>query len=558
VKQLIVSADTWEVRVAVLEQNRLAELYLERRQQPSLVGNIYRARVENVLGGMDAAFVDIGLPKNGFLYVDEVVVPEESDARPRKITQLLRPGQEITVQVTKDPMGTKGPRLTTQLSIAGRYLVYVPGGTMCGVSRRLPDAERMRLRRLCHDLRPERAGLIMRTAAEGASERAVSRDLRYLETVWSSVQRRLEGVGAPAQVYTESDLAVRIVRDVFTEEFAGILVDDQGVQGRIVSFLQSTAPELVDRVEPYQGSRPLFETYGLDEEIKKALNRRVELPSGGYLVIDETEAMTVIDVNTGRYVGRTYLEDTILKTNLEACREVVRQLRIRDLGGIVVIDFIDMARRENREAVLGALEAELSGDRTKTYVVELSPLGLVEMTRKTETDGLRDILTEECPHCRGEGVRLSDESVAVVTERRLQRVAATSSADAFLVEVHPRVVGIMTARGGTRLRDLEATTGRYFSLEGVEYVGLTEVAVAGEGPREVIMRASLPVAVGQQVDLRIEEVHAYDHRSGVARLEGFPVCVSNAAGAVGRTVRVTIDDVRRTCAYGHLAENSKC
>lgn len=550
-KQLIVSSDAGETRVALLEHDRAAELYIERRARHSLVGNIYRGRVENVLAGMDAAFVDIGLPKNGFLYVDEVAVPEDADARPRKITQLLRAGQEITVQVIKDPMGTKGARLTTQLSLAGRYMVYLPGGAFCGVSRRLPDSERMRLRKLGHELRPPDAGMIIRTAAEGVSDKAITRDLHYLEKVWEAVRKRLETAQAPAGVYTEAELPVRIVRDLVSEEFTRILVDEEALGKRISGFLQAVTPELAGRVEIYRGSRPLFEVYGLEDEVGKALHRRVDLPSGGYLVIDHTEAMTVVDVNTGRYVGRTYLEDTIVKNNLEACREVVRQLRVRDIGGIIVIDFIDMARKENREQVLSALEEELAKDRTKTYVVELSPLGLVEMTRQNLTNGIRGIMTRPCPTCDGDGVVLSDESLALMVERRLRQFADESAAEAFLIEVHPRVVRTMLADGNARLRSLEDATGKLFSLEGLSWVEPDHAAISAEGAREVISRASLPVAAGQEIEVIIREPHAYDRRDAIARLDGYPVCVKGAGGDVGRTITVVVDEVTRTCAYAH-------
>ncbi|GAB4245179.1 MAG: Rne/Rng family ribonuclease [Thermoleophilia bacterium] len=550
-KQLIISAEGSESRVAVLEQGKLAELFIERQERRSLVGNIYRGRVENVLAGMDAAFVDIGLGKNGFLYVDEVVLPEESDARPKKITQLLKPGQVIDVQVIKDPMGSKGARLTTQLSVAGRYLVYLPEGTMCGVSRRLPDTERLRLRNLCREIKPPDAGIIIRTVAEGVSEKAIMRDLRFLEKLWAAVRRRLETAEAPAMVYSEAELPMKIVRDLVNEDFTQILVDDEPLLKKIHGFLQATTPELADRLELYRGSRPLFETYGLEAEIEKALERRVDLPSGGYLVIDHTEAMTVVDVNTGRYVGRKFLEDTILKTNLEACREVVRQMRIRDIGGIIVIDFIDMARRENREQVLAALEAELAKDRTKTYVVELSPLGLVEMTRQNLTDGIRGIMTSPCPTCRGEGVVLSVETLVLATERRLRRLAAGSQAEAFLIEVHPRVAGALLAGDRARLRALESETGRSFVVEGVSHLPEDGFAVAAEGAREVITRAGLPLSAGQEVDVTIDEVHIYNRRDGIGRVEGLTVCVAGAAGAVGRTIRVAVDEVTRACAYAH-------
>ncbi len=518
-----------------------------------MVGDIYRGRVENVLAGMDAAFVDIGLGKNGFLYVDEVQVPEETDARPRKITQLLHAGQEITVQVLKDPMGTKGARLTTQLSLAGRYMVYLPGGTTCGVSRKLPDNERMRLRTLCQELKPEGAGVIIRTAAEGAGDKSVARDLKFLSKLWATVERRLETAKAPAIVYSEAELPVRVVRDMFTEGFSQILVDDEETHRRIMGFLQATTPELADRVELYRGRTPLFENHGIDAEIQAALQRRVDLPSGGYLVIDKAEALTVIDVNTGRYVGKKYLEDTILRTNLEACREVVRQLRVRDIGGIIVIDFIDLSTRENREQVLGELEAELAKDRTKTYVVELSPLGLVEMTRQNVTDGLRGVMTERCPTCLGDGVVLGGETLAISVERRLRRLAESASAEAFLVEVHPKVAGVLLKGDGSRVRELEKQTGKLFSLEGVAHLGDDELRVSAEGSREVIERVSLPVVAGQTLELAIEEEHVYNRRDGIARVNGYPVCVTGAVEVVGRKASVFIEEVTRYCAYGRLA-----
>jgi ribonuclease G len=550
-KALLISVDTRETRVAILEDNRLAEFYLERSDRRSLVGNIYKGKVVNVLAGMDAAFVDIGLPKNGFLYVDDIFLPVDADNRKKRITQLVKTGQDIVVQVTKDPMGTKGPRLTSELSVAGRYLVYVPAGSMCGVSRRLSDVERQRLRRLAHELRPAKAGLIVRTVAEGVSEKAIERDLRYLEKVWASVQRRLEGQ-ALGLVYTEAELALKVVRDLVSDDFSRILVDDEAQRRRIAGFLETTTPELSDRVEMYRGNRPLFEAHGIEAELNKALLRRADLPSGGYLVIDKTEAMTVIDVNTGRYVGRKYLEDTILRTNLEACREIVRQLRVRDIGGIIVIDFIDMARRENREQVLVALQAELEKDRTKTYVVELSPLGLVEMTRQNVTDGIRGIMTVDCPSCSGEGVIVSPESCAIAVERRLQAMAENSSQEAFLVEVHPSVARLLAAEDGLRTRRLADRTGKFFSFEVDEMLPRDGMYVSAEGAREVIARAALPVAQGQRVHLLIEERNVYDPRDGVGRVGGYSVCVADAGGQVGSKVTVIIDRATRNCGYGHV------
>lgn len=477
-KHLLVSRDRFETRVALLEAGRLAELYVERPGQASIVGNIYKGRVENVLAGMDAAFVDIGLDRNGFLYVDEVTGPEVPPGGSRKITSLLKGGKEVLVQVVRDAMGGKGPRLTTQLSLAGRYLVYLPQTATSGVSRRLDDVERERLRSICRDLGNGTGGFVIRTAAEGAGEEAIRRDLRFLERVWSGVERRAATSSALAAVYTEAELAVRSVRDLLGSEFGTVLVDDEKLHRRLVNYLRTVAPDLAGRVERYDGAVSLFERFGVEGELKKALERRVDLPSGGYIVIDHTEAMTVIDVNTGRYVGRRYLEDTTVKTNVEACREIVRQLRLRDIGGIIVIDFIDMTSRANREAVLLALQTELDRDRTKTYVVEISPLGLVEMTRQNVTRGLREAVTMPCPRCRGEGRVFSEESAFVEVVRRIQGLARSTASSGIRVEVHPRIAVRLVSGRSPELLQLRGETGRRILVQAAdESVPLDHLAV---------------------------------------------------------------------------------
>ena len=556
-KQILVSAEPSELKVAILEEGRLCEIYVERKGHKPLAGNIYKGKVENVLPGMEAAFVDIGLEKNGFLYVEEVMVHEDPDKRPKKITQMLRSGQEILVQIVKDPMGTKGARLTTQLSIPGHFIVYVPDGDGVGVSRRLPDEERQRLRQICRELKVKNAGLIVRTAAEGASKHELMNDLKFLEKMWQTVVKREKKAKAPSLLYSEMEVSLKVMRDIFNETHENVLVDNQKEYDKIRSFLRKTSPELVDRLELYQGSKPLMETYGVDEEMKKALNKRVDLPSGGYLVIEETEAMTIIDVNTGRYVGRTRLEDTILKTNMEACKEVVRQLRLRDIGGIIIIDFIDMARPRNRQQVLEALDKELDTDRTKTYIVELSPLGLVEMTRQNVTEGLRDILTKTCPTCGGEGVIVSEETMAIDIERRLRRLAATSPSDAFLVEVHPKVAAMLIGQGGAKLRELEEETRKYFSFEGLDTIPIDTFEVTAEGSREAIQRASLPVAEGDEVRLRIEEAHMYNPADAIAKIDGYVVSISGASKMVGEDKKIRIGSVTRTCAYGTVVDEEK-
>src|SRR4051812_7052347 len=375
---------------------RVAEVYFERRGGRSIVGNIYKGVVDNVLPGLEAAFVDIGLDKNGFLHVDEIVLPGiETTRRGRgkesgpRITDLLKPGQEIVVQVVKDPLKTKGARLSMELTIAGRYMVYAPTGEGVGVSRRLDDKERDRLRKEAKQLDLGGGGAIIRTAAQGATRADFERELQYLFKLNEVLEQRVKESKAPDMVFQEADLSIRVVRDIFSEHFEKAIVDDPKQHQRLISFFTRTAPELVDRVELWEEPADLFESFGVDKVIEGMLAKRVDLPSGGYLIIDYAEALTVIDINSGSFTGRgksARLEDVITKTNLEAAEEVVNQLRLRDIGGIIVIDFIDMARARNRDAVLKTLRKSLDEDRTKTFVVEISPLGLVEMTRQNVTD----------------------------------------------------------------------------------------------------------------------------------------------------------------------------
>ena len=381
-RELLISVDVGEQRVALLEDDRVAEVYLERPERRSIAGNIYVGTVDNVLPGMEAAFVEIGLEKNGFLYVDEIVVPElEGKRHGKKITDLIQRGQQILVQAVKDPMKTKGARLTTEISLPGRFLVYVPNGEGLGVSRRLEDSERTRLKDILKGIAPSTGGVIVRTAAEGASAEDVERDLVFLQRLWKTIQARAKLATGPELVYQEAELPLRIVRDLFAGDFVAAHVDSDRTYKRIVGYLKKTSPHMVERVHRTKEREPLFERFGVEKEIASTLDRRVDLPSGGYLVFDYAEAFTVIDVNTGSFVGSRSksstqrLEDTIVKNNLEAVKEVVRQLRLRDIGGIVVIDFIDMANPKNRQAVEEAFRTELERDRTKTYVVEISPSG---------------------------------------------------------------------------------------------------------------------------------------------------------------------------------------
>jgi ribonuclease G len=558
-KEILVSVDVGEQRVAVLEDGVVAEVYLERPGRRSIAGNVYKGVVDNVLPGMEASFVDIGLAKNGFLYVDEIVVPElEGRKHGRRIQELVERGQEVLVQAVKDPMGTKGARLTTEVSLPGRFLVFVPFGVGTGVSRRLDDEERERLKAICKELELPEGGLIVRTAAEGASREELEGDLALLQKLWSTIRGRASRAEVPALVYQESELPLRIVRDLFIRDFKRVVVDHDRTYRRIVGYLKRTSPELAARVELYRGKEPLMERYGVDDAVRSTLGRRVDLPSGGYLIFDYAEAFTVIDVNTGRFVGargktsQGRLEDTITKNNLEAVTEVVRQLRLRDIGGIIVIDFIDMANPKNRQLVEDALNRELARDRTKTYVVEISPLGLVEMTRQNVTDGPREILTERCPTCQGDGVVVSMETHAVDAERRLRKLAADSKSESFLVELNSQVATLLVGPGGSRLEDLEKETRKKFALKGRQRAAHDHFVVLEEGKAAELEPQAAPVRSGQELEVELEEAHLHAETDAIARLNGYVITVAGAAAHVGEKVAIRIEDVGKTSAHGVL------
>lgn len=393
-RQMIVRSSSSTIEIGVLEDNVLAEHYVTKSQNVSLIGNVYLGKVQNVLPSMEAAFVDIGRGRNAVLYAGEVDWNSVDTSHGRRIEAALKPGDKVLVQVTKDPVGHKGARLTSQVSLPGRYLVYVPNGSMNGISRKLPDTERARLKKILKEVLPEHAGVIVRTAAEGATEDQLTRDVQRLTSQWEAIEKKVQNGQAPVMLHSEPDLLVKIVRDVFNEDFTKLIIDGESARQTIDEYLSAVAPDLKDRVELYDGPDS-FEEYRLNEQIEKALDRKVWLPSGGSLVIDRTEAMTVVDVNTGKFVGSGgNLEETVTKNNLEAAEEIVRQLRLRDIGGIIVVDFIDMVLEENRDLVLRRLVECLSRDRTKHQVAEVTSLGLVQMTRKKIGVGLRESLDE--------------------------------------------------------------------------------------------------------------------------------------------------------------------
>ncbi|MBL8929924.1 MAG: ribonuclease E/G [Kineosporiaceae bacterium] len=418
---MIVREREGRTQIGVLEDGVLVEHYVARRTQTSMVGNVFLGRVQNVLPSMEAAFVDVGKGRNAVLYAGEVNWDAAGlDGQPKRIEHALKSGESVLVQVTKDPIGHKGARLTSQISLPGRYLVYVPQGSMTGISRKLPDTERARLKKILRDIVPDDAGVIVRTAAEGASEEELQRDVARLQAQWEDIAAKSKAVNAPHLLYGEPDLAIRVVRDIFNEDIASLVVSGDDTWDTLHAYIGHVAPDLVERMQRWDAEEvvdgsprgDVFAAHRVDEQLAKALDRKVWLPSGGSLVIDRTEAMTVVDVNTGKFTGAGgNLEETVTKNNIEAAEEIVRQLRLRDIGGIIVVDFIDMVLESNRELVLRRLLECLGRDRTKHQVAEVTSLGLVQMTRKRVGQGLLEVFSETCEHCGGRGLILHDEPV---------------------------------------------------------------------------------------------------------------------------------------------------
>lgn len=458
VRQMLVSRDSDETRVAVVEDGRLVELKVERPRR-STVGNVYLGVVTDVLPGMQAAFVDIGLEKNAYLSADEVV--DERGRRAADIMGSVRVGQPLMVQVTRDAMGTKGARVTTDITLPGRFLVLLPFARTIGISRKVSDAERDRLQEIIEPLMEgAEFGLIVRTVAEDASRRDIETDLGFLKRLWNRIQRVGAEALPPEIVYSEMDLTLRMVRDVFSEDFKRLVIDDKATYDKVTSFLKKSSPDLLKRVYLHKGPESILSAHGVQGAVFGSLSRSVALSNGAYIVIDHTEAMTVVDVNTGRYVGKRSLEDTALATNLLAAEEVARQLRLRDIGGIIVVDFIDMASAEHREQVWNRMSESLANDRVKTRLGEFTKLGLLEMTRKQQVESVFDSLTEQCPVCHGTGYVLSEDTVRIEVERRVIRAVGESRQGAFLVGVHPETHALITQPGRNFEATVKARTGK--------------------------------------------------------------------------------------------------
>jgi len=468
-KTIVANIMPEETRMAILEDGELMEVAVERSESGHLVGNIYKGRIANILPGMQAAFIDIGWDKNAFLYIGDIFLPTKHNGSGGN--GFLSVGQEIIVQIAKDAIGSKGPRATTHLTLPGRYVVLMPTVNYIGVSRRINDeAERERLRQIAERIRPPEMGIIVRTVAAGKNEEDFRRDLEYLVSTWQSLAARAKRAKAPVLLYRDVDLVIRIVRDYLSADVDEFFLDDRDAFSRVRDLLSFISPELESRVKLYEGRDDIFTHFGIEAELNKLQKRRVDLKCGGYIIIDNTEALTVIDVNTGKFVGQTNLADTVFKTNLEAAAEIARQLRLRDIGGIIIIDFIDMDSDEHKQALLEALNAALKKDRTKTNVVGLTGLGLVEMTRKKARQNITSVMYAECPCCQGLGRVYSPETVAINIKRQLRKLAKDpSTARSLILQVTPRIAQVLTRPG--ELERLEQETCCSIKIEAIDSMG---------------------------------------------------------------------------------------
>ncbi|HEK0487070.1 TPA: ribonuclease G [Proteus mirabilis] len=471
--ELLVNVTPSETRVAYISGGILQEIHVEREAKRGLVGNIYKGRVSRVLPGMQAAFIDIGLEKAAFLHASDIMPhtkciagEEQKKFNVRDIAQLVHQGQDLIVQVVKDPLGTKGARLTTDITLPSRYLVFMPGASHVGVSQRIEsEEERERLKRLVEEYCDENGGFIIRTAAEGVGEHEIKQDAAFLKRLWNKIIERKKRNKTRIQIYGELALAQRILRDFAGAELDSIRVDSKLTYHQLQEFIGEYIPELTAKLELHQGNQPIFDLYGVESEIQRALERKVELKSGGYLIIDQTEAMTTIDINTGAFVGHRNLEETIFNTNVEASQAIARQLRLRNLGGIIIIDFIDMSNEDHRRRVLASLEQALSKDRVKTTINGFSQLGLVEMTRKRTRESLEHVLCDDCPTCQGRGTVKSVETVCYEILREIVRVHKTIDADRFLVYAAPAVVEALKGDESHALAEVEIFVGKQVKVQ---------------------------------------------------------------------------------------------
>ncbi len=557
-KEILINVGEEETRVAVLENRVPVEIYIERSPNQRLVGNIYKGRVENVLPGMQAAFVDIGLEKNSFLYIEDALPVRNANGHGHgatlgtNICDILKQGQELIVQIVKEPIGTKGARVTTHITLPGRYLVLMPTVDYIGISRRIADErERERLKEMAARVKPSGMGVIVRTVAEGVDEEELSIDVDMLTSLWRKILNRSTHGPIPNLLHRDLELVQRILRDAFTPDVDRLTIDSRYEYEKILDLLDIVSPQLKTKVFLEERDN-IFEEHNIDAELEKALKRKVWLRCGGYIVIDQAEALTAVDVNTGKYVGSTNLEDTVLKTNLEAAVEIARQLRLRNIGGIIIVDFIDMTMEEHRRQVLEVLEEEIRKDKTKTNILGITQLGLVEMTRKKVRPSLAEVLQKPCPYCEGRGKVLSEETVGINIKQQIYQMARQTGAETILVEANPLVAARLIGSGGANLRELEARTGKNLYIRGSAEHHIEAVTMRPLYDQADIKARVLPVKPGQVLEVRIEEPHVNNINDGIARVNGFVLDIEGAGSLVGETVTIEVNRVFRTYAKAKL------
>lgn len=562
-KEIIANTGTRETRVALIDNGKLVELRVEREEQ--VAGSIYKSRVANVLPGMDAAFVDIGLERNAFLYAGDVLpeAGEEFPAAKKEATKathikdLLKVGQELMVQIVKAPRGTKGARVSTRISLPGRYLVLMPDSDNIGISRKIDDKqERDRLKAIADKIKPVGFGFIVRTEAEGKGERELRNDLDFLLRMWQQIQEKAKVTPAPGLIHQDLSLIYRTIRDVFGSDVRKMFIDSPVEYQKALEVVDLLSPKQRSKIVLYDDPEPIFEHFSIEAEIDRLLKRKVWLKSGGHITIDQTEALTTIDVNTGKFIGSTSLSDTILKNNLEAAAEIARQLRLRDIGGIIIIDFIDMTSAKDRTHVVNALEKALKKDRTRTKISHISPLGLVEMTRKRTGETISEIVNEACPYCQGRGQILSPESVSIEVERALTKMAAENDDEAFLVTVHPEVAGYLIGGGGLTIEQIEKQLRRAVYVRANSDLHIEKYEII-PGDLQEIEGQMLPFKKSQIVECDVVRSPFVSMPRSAAWANGFMIDLSNGAKYVGQRVKARLTSVSRSFATGDVVGTVK-
>lgn len=557
-KEIIVNVDSRETRVALVEAGKLVELHVEREER--VVGSIYKCKVSNVLAGMDAAFVDIGLERNAFLYVadvlpdmdDEVPAARREPTRAVRIKDVLKVGQELLVQVVKGPRGTKGARVSTRISLPGRYLVLMPESDNIGISRKIEsETERDRLKKISDNMKPLGFGVIVRTEAEGRSEAELRQDLEFLLRMWSQIQEKSVRISAPGLVHQDLSLIYKTIRDAFGSDVTKMIIDSPVDYEKALELVDLISPRMRSRLHLYDEPVPIFERFAIESELESLLRRKVWLRSGGHLTIDSTEALTTIDVNTGKFIGSTSLSDTILKTNLDAVVEIARQLRLRDIGGIIVLDFIDMNSAKDRQKVVAALEKELRKDRTRTKISHISPLGLIEMTRKRTGETLTELVTEPCPYCQGRGRVESAETVSLQIERELRRMSGRVDDEAFLVTASPEVAMHLVGSGGEVVEKIERRLKRAVYVRASDSLHIEKYEIV-PGNLQELESQMLPWKSGEVVECQVVRNPFSILPRASAWLDGYLVELENGGKYVGRRVQARLADVRRSYAFGEV------